>query len=285
MKTINKTIVVDTDKAWQQLHSRLESDGLLPGQKEPVSRARRPAWMQLAATFLLLVAAGSIIWLWPGRNPKNQMLALSNTGSEQTLVKLLDDGSVVYLAANATLAYPPAFAPGERRVSLKGEAFFEVEHQAAQPFRIELEKATIEVLGTSFNLKSLENNGFELLVEEGLVQVQFQNPINEKVLVAPREMLVFSGESYRKISGTDLELTLWRQNRMHFKDELLENVLSVINRNYHSRLLVSDPMVASRQITVTFFENDLPTIIELISQSMNLQAQLQPDSSIVFATR
>lgn len=285
MKTKNKTIAVDTDKAWQQLHARLESDGLLPEQGETAPRGRRPAWMQLAATFLLLVAAGSIFWLWPGRNPKDPMLALSNTGSEQTLVKLLGDGSVVYLAANATLAYPPAFVSGERRVSLQGEAFFEVEHQAAQPFRVELEKATIEVLGTSFNLKNLENNGFELLVEEGLVQVHFQKPINEKVLVAPREMLVFSGETYQKISGTDLELTLWRQNRMHFKDESLENVLSVINRNYHSHLLVPDPLVASRQITVTFFENDLTTIVELISLSMNLQAQLQPDSSIVFAAR
>ncbi len=285
MKTINKTIAVDTEKAWQQLHARLESDGLLPEQGENAPRSTRPAWFQWAATLLLLVAAGSIFLLWPGRNPKDPMLALSNTVSEQTLVKLLDDGSVIYLAANATLAYPPAFAPGERRVSLQGEAFFEVEHQAAQPFRVELEKATIEVLGTSFNLKNLENNGFELLVEEGLVQVSFQKPINEKVLVAPREMLVFSGETYQKISGTDLELTLWRQNRMHFKDESLENVLSVINRNYQSRLLVPDPSVASRQITVTFFENDLPTIVELISLSMNLQAQLQPDSSIVFAAR
>ncbi|MBW6499375.1 MAG: FecR domain-containing protein [Bacteroidales bacterium] len=285
MKTKDKTIPVDTDKAWQQLHSRLESDGLLPERGESAPSVRRPVWLQLAATFLLLVAAGTIIWLWPGRNPKASMLAMSNTDSEQTLVKLLADGSVVYLAANATLAYPVEFAPGERRVNLQGEAFFEVEHQAAQPFRVELEMATIEVLGTSFNLKSLENNGFELLVEEGLVQVQFQKPLNEKVLVAPREMLVFSGETYQKISGTDLELTLWRQNRMHFKDESLENVLSVINRNYHSRLLVPDPLVASRLLTVTFFENDLPTIVELISLSMNLQAQLQPDSSIVFAAR
>jgi len=285
MKTINKTIPVDTGKAWQQLHSRLQSDGLLPEPQPSHLRMQSAASLRWAATFLLLVAAAGGLWFLSHRSPKANMLALSNNSTEQTLVKLLGDGSVVYLASNATLAYPLEFAPGERRVNLQGEAFFEVEHLVAQPFRVELERATIEVMGTAFNLKSLENNGFELLVEEGLVQVQFQKPINKKVLVAPREMLVFSGESYQKISGTDLELTLWRQNRMHFKDESLENVLSVINRNYHSRLLVPDPLVASRLLTVTFFENDLPTIVELISQSMNLHAQLQPDSSIVFAAR
>lgn len=285
MESVNKTIRVDTDKAWQKLHARLSEDGLIPGEKHTRKSGVLPVWVKWAASFLLLIAAGTVFFLGLLRQPATEMLALNNPASDQTLVKFLSDGSVVYLASNSSIEYPEAFAAAERRIRMHGQAFFEVEHNPAQPFRVELDWATIEVLGTSFNLKQLADGHFELMVEEGLVQVHLRKPANEKVLVEAGQMLKYGPGGYEKTSGDYLELSLWRQNRMHFKDETLDNVLAIINRNYQAKLLAADHTVASRQITVTFFNNALPTIVELISLSMNLEAQMQPDSSIVFAAR
>lgn len=276
---------MNTDLAWEKLHGRLEQEGLLPEQQGVQHAGAFPVWMKWAASFLLLVVAGSVFFFLSNRPEQIQLLALTNQEADQTLVKFLEDGSVIYLAGNATLEYPQAFAEKERRVKMAGEAYFDIEHNPDKPFRVELDNALIEVLGTSFNIKRIGEKDFDLFVEEGLVQVEVRGQAGDKVLVEPGEVLSVRDGSFSKYRNNDLELTLWRQNRMHFKDESLGNVLSVINRNYQSSLELGDPNLASRQMTVTFFNNSLPTIVELISLSMNLQASLQPDSSIVFTAR
>ncbi|MEE4176024.1 MAG: FecR domain-containing protein [Bacteroides sp.] len=285
MKPTKTMITVDTDLAWEKLHGRLEQEGLLPEQQDIQPARAFPVWMKWAASFLLLIVAGSVFILLSNRPEQVELLALTNEQDDQTLVKFLEDGSVIYLAANTTLEYPQAFGAKERRVKMAGEAYFEVQHNPEKPFRVDLDNALIEVLGTSFNIKRTGENDFDLFVEKGLVQVEVRGQARDKVLVEPGEVLSVREGHFSKYRNNDLELTLWRQNRMHFKDESLANVLSVINRNYQASLELGDPSLASRQMTVTFFNNSLPTIIELISLSMNLQAQVQPDSSIVFTAR
>lgn len=278
-------ISVDTDLAWKKLHNRLEEEGLLPEEQVKALPQAFPIWMKWAASFLLLIAAGSIFYFFFPREKSVELLATTNEMTNQTLVKFLEDGSVIYLASYSSVEYPLAFPEKERRIRMAGEAYFEVEHNPDKPFRVDLGNAIVEVLGTSFNIKKLGEKDFDLFVEEGLVQVEIRGLVREKVLVEPGEVLSVRESAYSKTRNNNLELTLWRQNRMHFKDESLENVLAVINRNYHSSLLLGEPTLADRQMTVTFFNNSLPTIVELISLSMNLDARVQPDSSIVFTSR
>jgi len=48
---------------------------------------------------------------------------------------LLPDGTKVWLNAASTLSYPTAFTGGERRVSITGEAYFEVAKNAGMPLK------------------------------------------------------------------------------------------------------------------------------------------------------
>ena len=285
MKPTKTMATVDTDLAWKKLYGRLEKEGLLPEQQSEARILNYPSWMRWAASFLILIAVGSAFFFFSPRKEAVELLSLTNPSAEQTLVKFLEDGSVIYLSDNATVEYPQAFAEKERRVKMSGEAFFEVQHNPEKPFRIELDNAVVEVLGTSFNIKRLSEREFDLFVEEGLVQVDLKRNKKDPILVGPGEVLTVREGGFRKFLNNDLELTLWRQNRMHFKDESLQNVLMVINRNYDVHLLLEDSALANRQMTVTFFNNSLPTIVELISLSMNLEAQVRADSSIVFSAR
>lgn len=285
METFKNSPSVNTDLAWNKLLTRFKQDGLVPQKKVLQSAPGYPVWIKWAATFLLLIAAGSFYYLGFMRTGGDQMLALRNGGEDVTLVKTLDDGSVVYLANNTQLSLPRHFDTDERRVRLQGEAFFDVSHDPMQPFRIEASNALIEVMGTSFSVKTFSEGQLEVYVEEGLVRVNLGGDQEVPVMVTAGEVLQVDGQQYQKAPANDLLLAMWRHDRMHFKDESLENILRVINRNYNVSLMLQDPALGKRQLTVTFFNNSLSTITELICLSMNLEARNQSDSSILLVPR
>ncbi|WP_353186146.1 FecR domain-containing protein, partial [Parapedobacter lycopersici] len=66
----------------------------------------------------------------------------------------LSDGTKVWLNAMSELRFPVQFGGKERRVFLKGEAYFEVAHDANRPFRVAVNDTEVEVLGTHFNINS-----------------------------------------------------------------------------------------------------------------------------------
>jgi transmembrane sensor len=272
---------VNTDKAWEQLNSRLASDGLLPAQGQSPAKSLFPVWMRVAASIALLAVAGTLLFTHILNRKVPDIFAVNTTTDNQTLVQFLHDGSVVYLAENTSLSYPERFNTKNRRVSLEGEAFFEVTGNEEQPFLIETRQATIQVLGTSFNLKSDGEDHFELYVEEGRVRVSPRLTGTRSMELEQGEMLVYSGERFERSRPQDQDLSAWRMSRMHFKDEPLENVLLVINRNFGARLQ-ADPSISQRRLTVTFYRNSIPTIVELIGISMNLEVEEKADSVILF---
>ncbi|RZS75155.1 FecR family protein [Pseudobacter ginsenosidimutans] len=73
---------------------------------------------------------------------------------------LLSDGTMVWLNAASSLKYPTIFTGKERQVTVSGEVYFEVAKNTKMPFRVSVnEKATIDVLGTSFNVEAYSNEG------------------------------------------------------------------------------------------------------------------------------
>jgi len=70
----------------------------------------------------------------------------------------LPDGTGVWLNAGSSVTYPTLFSGKERRVTVKGEVYFEVAHNANMPFKVNVNgKAEVEVLGTHFNVKAYDN--------------------------------------------------------------------------------------------------------------------------------
>jgi transmembrane sensor len=288
MEPTKKASGVDTEQAWVKLKARLEQDGLLPESKQLHSRqviSIQAPWVKWAATLLLLVAAGSIVFLGIGKRQQGNFFALSNDSEQLTLVKTLEDGSIVYLAENAVLNYPPVFGTTERKVKLNGKAFFDVVHDPSQPFKVEAGNSVIEVLGTAFSVNTISSNQVEVFVEEGLVRVSTGKSYEKSVTVASGEVLQLESGNFQKSEANDLLLAMWRQDRMHFKDEELSTILNVINRNYNANLILGEAPLGERQLTVTFFNNSLPTIIELLCLSLNLEARMQPDSSVILQSR
>ncbi len=87
-------------------------------------------------------------------HPVQQQQAMSTNGQRKQLQ--LSDGTKVWLGPNSKLNYPSRFTADQRLVSLDGEAFFEVVHDAKHPFIIRTGKVSTTVLGTSFNINAYQ---------------------------------------------------------------------------------------------------------------------------------
>ncbi|WP_047445441.1 FecR family protein [Alistipes sp. ZOR0009] len=272
---------VDANKAWDKLSSRLETEKLIPNKEPSKSRFSTRLLLSYAAILIAIVATASgILWGINGKD-NTQMVSVLNANNENTVVQTLADGSIIYLNSNTTFAYPQQFANNERKVTLKGEAFFDIARNPEKPFIIETADAYVQVLGTAFNIKSYAQNGFELVVERGKVRVTLKNNPSISEVVVAGERMDISQNQLQKSHWTNDGSLAWRVGKMQFKDETLQNIVTVINRNYNTSITIPEHEVASRRMTVTFDKNSVNDIVELVCLSMNLKADRQGAQTIL----
>lgn len=281
-KNINTLEEIDVDKAWGEIYTRLHKEGLIPNEGTYGKARFIPVWLRWAAAILLLLSTGLFFLSRMQTTTPHLSETTVNYLEQQTLVHILDDGSIVYLAEKASLKYPADMSDGPRIVRLSGEAFFDVANKPDQEFIVEAGDFRVEVVGTAFNVKTGENDYVELFVEEGIVRVGHKS-LRAHSIEAYQGEVVTSGEnnSLDKSMAPNLLLSSWRTNRMHFKDETLGHVLTVINKNFGSHLFIEKQELMERRITVTFYNNALPTIIELLCLSMNLDVEICDNNSIL----
>ena len=100
----------------------------------------------------------------------------------------LSDGTIVYLNAESELRYPVKFVGEDRRVYLSGEAYFDVVHDKAHPFVVDVKNSTVRVLGTSFDVRAYADED-EVLTTLVQGSVRFSAG-KESVILEPGEQVV-----------------------------------------------------------------------------------------------
>jgi len=152
---------------------------------------------------------------------------------------VLPDGTNVWLNAASSLTYPTRFAETERRVSLTGEAYFEVNRhysadarQVPVPFVVEAGKQQVEVLGTHFNVNAYADEPTaKTTLLEGAVRVTDKSGRFSRVL-QPGEQCAAIGAEF-SIRTVDTEsVVAWRNNVFYFYQTDFPGVLRQIERWY-----------------------------------------------------
>ncbi len=145
---------------------------------------------------------------------------------------LLPDGTKVWLNAASTLRYPVAFTGNERRVTLNGEAYFEVAHNPQQPFYVDAGGSTIRVLGTHFNVYAYENEQqLKATLVEGAVNLSKDG---QTVLLKPNQQATID-KSTGKIIRTEIDVwnaLAWKNGYFRFEKASLEDIFTAISRWY-----------------------------------------------------
>ena len=267
----------NTDRAWNDLYNRLEQDGLLVLDDARHERATRQQatmkWVAgIAALFIGVVSV--FVWFNQSTPSVTDTLVLHNAKGEPTLVTTFEDGSIIYLGEQASVEYPVHFAENKREVSLQGDAFFEVSKNQERPFIIHTQTAMIEVLGTSFNVKSKDSDTFSLSVRTGKVKVTSKIN-NQSVFVNAGETALLQAAGLRTLQTSDMEQFNSYLRHVHFKDQTLADIIRIINDNTDSVQLKIAPEVGDRRITITFQNNTAEDVAQIISLAFNLELTKQ----------
>ena len=97
-----------TDEAWVRLYARFETDCLLPADAEHASATHRRLylkWGSVSAAVIAGIVCFAAWWAVPEQGGDSRSLLTEENREKPTLVKTLEDGSVVYLAQESTLKY------------------------------------------------------------------------------------------------------------------------------------------------------------------------------------
>ena len=162
---------------------------------------------------------------------KMEYNTLSNPRGSKVINIALADGSRVWLNAGSSLTYPVSFIGNERKVSVGGEAYFEVAHDVSKPFVVNNGSMDVRVLGTHFNVNAFEDDGNDIKVTllEGSVKIKNGNATG---LLKPGQQAVVIKE-IKVLNDVDLNLVMaWKNGYFQFDNASLQNVLKEVSRWY-----------------------------------------------------
>ena len=262
---------IDLDNEWESLTTRTGLYNKSTGKK--LSIQTRRSFLRIAAVFLLLIVPSAIYYLF-FLPPGNDMLMAEN----RVVESILPDGTQVALNAGSSLSYPEKFNGKERKVSLEGEAFFDVTHDEKKAFVISAEDLQIRVLGTSFYVNTqTEENSMEVVLLSGSIQL---NLGNKQMILEPGDkavVLKHNGEIV-KHENTDPNLLAWKTRVMSFTDAPLSEIIDVLKNVYHKDIVVLNPEINNCRITATFEGQSLEAIIMVLQSTIDIIARPKGNS-------
>jgi len=121
-------------------------------------------------------------------SPRNPSLS-----GRTNIKKTLPDGTVVWLNGDSRIEYNDGFGKTKRDITLTGEAFFDVAHNAAVPLTVHARSVNITVKGTAFNVRAYpEDSKVEASLIRGSIELAIKKMPGKKILLHPNEKITIS---------------------------------------------------------------------------------------------
>lgn len=191
----------------------------------------------------------------------------------------LPDGSIAWLNANSKLVYPEKFSDKCRKVKLEGEGYFEVKRDEKAPFYVETNQMTVNVLGTSFDVKDYPNKtNSETTLLTGKVEIHLPgNP--DAILLKPDQRLTVDKQTgVHEIKQVDAsEYILWINDKLICQDEKLSVVLHKIKLWYGMELVCQQGTPVDQRLSLTIRKESPDEIFKLLEMIVPIRYSIKDD--------
>lgn len=269
----------DEDAAFERLLGRIHET---PATKVPARKINMwPTLARVAAGLALLAIA-----LFTYRQFSNTSETSVLTANSDNTLHQLSDGTKVWLRKDAILRVPATFSASARQVQLEGEAFFDVQHDPAHPFRIALpQQEMVEVLGTEFIVRATPGTEqSSVLVYSG--KVRFTPVAGDKFLTLTRgERGVWQRSTAQLIeqpvnSFADLR---WHSGKLEFKDAAISEVLRELEDAYQIQVTLEVAEMASCTYSSTLPQENPEKVLEALAEVHGMQLKKTGEKAYVLS--
>ena len=188
-------------------------------------------------------------------------------GGQYKLV--LPDGTKVWLNSMTSIKYPSSFSGSERRVELKGEAYFEVAKNKHMNFIVQTSKMEVEVLGTHFNVMSYDNEAYqETALLEGSVKVKQKSTGSIKTL-KPGYLVSINDENDQvSLKEANVEsIIAWKNGIFQFDKEDIKTIMKKLERWYDIEVVYEGEITTDQFVGKISKKTNLDDVLKILSQS------------------
>jgi transmembrane sensor len=279
----SKSFGPDVEANWKKFQAKIEENNNSSSETPPVRRLIPRAWLVAASIAALLVIG------WWIANPNSDSKGFKSLATNKREIKKVElpDHSVVWLNNNSELSFDPKLNQSKvRSVTLRGEAYFEVQANPQKPFRIETPHGLIEVLGTSFNVRALKTepqtevqvmSGRVALMGKGKNDQRIEIPANFIGYVPSTEKQASKSSSDKKVFAST---KVWRTRKIELLGRTLGEAQEILRRYSDFHLEFSDPQIANCIFTWTFDLDRPESSLKLLAKTGYFH--LEKTSSTVF---
>ncbi|HEY4129007.1 MAG TPA: FecR domain-containing protein [Gemmatimonadaceae bacterium] len=240
-----------------------------------------------------LIAAGIVAVVVTRRTPTatspttGRVMTYATGVGKRDSVRLAD-GSRVVLGPQSRLVVPSEYGNATRSVELSGDAYFEVEHNAARPFSVRANGAVIEDIGTTFAVESdVDGAVTSVAVVTGSVRLRTEAsaPTAGVVLAAgDRGTLDAAGKARVERDAVREDDVAWTTGRLVFNDAPLARVIPELQRWYGVTIRVSDSALLRRTVHTSFNGESADKALEILGLTLGARIERHGDTATVIAT-
>ena len=236
-----------------------------PGSNVP----RRGRWMRIASVVGVVVITGIAAGNYFER-PRSQLIQTPKGGQERLT---LSDGSQIEL--NTDSAVLVDLRDRAHAVELvRGEAFFQIKHDASRPFVVTAGTRRIVDLGTKF-LVRMSPGLLNVALVEGRARLESPGPQHAAVLL-PGDVAVataYATKITRKSTRELSESLAWQRGAVVFHNERLADAVAELNRYGGPQLLVADADAARLAVNGTFLTNNAEEFAGIAHELFGLRVE------------
>ncbi|HVU55558.1 MAG TPA: FecR domain-containing protein [Puia sp.] len=298
--------------AWDSVRSKIIS------QQPPVElpargiRVRRMIRYASAIAAVLITTAGICLWnvlkMPPPPSALQKNIVSTKNGSRSKIE--LPDGTQVWLNVGSRINYDENYGKENRELTLTGEAYFDVAHNANTPFILHTGKMDVKVLGTVFNVKAYPGDvTTEAALIKGSIEVTFPGRPHDKLILKPHDKIsivnkevtavdtpvtrhtyagnktipaiMVSSVQYEPDSSAIIETAWAVNNRLIFRSKTFEELARDIERWFNVTVRVEDSSILSKKFTGTFSNESISDALYALSLSYPFHYRVDRNTNTV----
>lgn len=204
---------------------------LTNGQKIDLDNAKNTNLLAQTGITVLKTKAGELVYK-VDQSFKAQGSHLLETPKGGQYHIQLSDGTHVWLNSASSISYPLKFTEEQRIVEVRGEAYFEVAHDAEHPFIVKSNRQQVKVLGTHFNVMAYDDEPMhQTTLINGSVEV---STAQNKLILKPGQQAQVNDKGASYNSNADIDGAIaWKSGKILFVDQDIKDIMKILSRWYN----------------------------------------------------